>query len=102
MPAILKKDLSEEILEILDLPVDEYLHLARDHQHATLSLSAAKRITLIVPAGLTLQGRNKVAATPQVMPLKTLPDSVVKRVLDWAPAGTRVLHSMIVLLPVLG
>jgi len=36
MPAILKKNLSEEILEILDLPVDEYLHLARDHQNAII------------------------------------------------------------------
>jgi carbonic anhydrase/acetyltransferase-like protein (isoleucine patch superfamily) len=36
-PAVLKKVLSEDIKEILDLPVHEYLELARDHQKAIQS-----------------------------------------------------------------
>ncbi len=34
MPATVKKELSEDILEILKLPVDEYLELARYHAEA--------------------------------------------------------------------
>ncbi len=37
MPAVLKKTLSDDILKILDLPVEEYLELARDHQDAIAS-----------------------------------------------------------------
>jgi carbonic anhydrase/acetyltransferase-like protein (isoleucine patch superfamily) len=36
MPAIVKKELSEEILEILDVPVDEYLELARLHKESRI------------------------------------------------------------------
>lgn len=35
MPATPKKDLTEGILEILDLPVQEYLELAQDHRQST-------------------------------------------------------------------
>jgi carbonic anhydrase/acetyltransferase-like protein (isoleucine patch superfamily) len=31
MPAVVKKELSEKILEVLELPVEEYLKLAKDH-----------------------------------------------------------------------
>lgn len=31
MPAVLKKTFTEEIIEVLDLSVDEYLELAKDH-----------------------------------------------------------------------
>ena len=34
MPAVVKKTLSEEILEILDHPVDEYLELAKNHRQS--------------------------------------------------------------------
>ncbi len=36
-PAILKKELPEDMIAILDLPVHEYLELARDHQKAIQS-----------------------------------------------------------------
>jgi carbonic anhydrase/acetyltransferase-like protein (isoleucine patch superfamily) len=34
IPAMVKKEFGEDILEVMDLPVDEYLELARDHQEA--------------------------------------------------------------------
>ncbi len=40
MPAVCKKELSPEIIEVLDLSVDEYLELAEDHRR---SLSAQGR-----------------------------------------------------------
>ena len=38
IPAIVKKEFGREILEVLDLPVDEYLELARDHRSAIQSM----------------------------------------------------------------
>ena len=36
MPAIVKKELSEEILDVLDIPVDEYLELAKLHMESLI------------------------------------------------------------------
>lgn len=43
IPAIVKKEFGREILEVLDLPVDEYLELARDHRSAIQSMAKQRQ-----------------------------------------------------------
>ena len=44
MPAVVKKALPKNIKEILDLPVHEYIELARDHQKAVPSIPADPKV----------------------------------------------------------